>query len=123
MCLLHDIGKTVSTLNHAGVSAEILKPYVSDDLFQLTMNHQTFEGFHYYQHYGLDPNGRDAFRDEPWYDLAVTFADEWDSVSFDPDYDTLPLEHFEPALRRVLSRTHANADLRVYAGATVVTNA
>jgi hypothetical protein len=33
--------------------------------------------------------------------LAEQFADEWDQTAFDPDYDTLPLEHFEAAVRRV----------------------
>ena len=31
--------------------------------------------------------------------LAEQFADDWDQTSFDPDYDTLPLEHFEPKVR------------------------
>ena len=35
----------------------------------------------------------------PWFDLAAQFADEWDQTAFDPDYDTLPLEHFEPLVR------------------------
>ena len=32
--------------------------------------------------------------------LAERFADEWDQKAFDPAYDTLPLEHFEPLVRR-----------------------
>ena len=36
--------------------------------------------------------------------LAERFADEWDQNAFDPDYDTLPLEHFEPMVREVFSR-------------------
>ena len=35
------------------------------------------------------------------YALAERFADEWDQRAFDPDYDTLPLEHFEPRVRAV----------------------
>ena len=33
--------------------------------------------------------------------LAEQFADDWDQQAFDPDYDTLPLEHFEPLVRKV----------------------
>ena len=33
--------------------------------------------------------------------LAAQFADEWDQIAFDPDYDTLPLEHFEPKVREL----------------------
>lgn len=40
--------------------------------------------------------------DQPWYDLAVRFSSEWDQCSFEPDYDTLPLEHFEVRVGKVL---------------------
>ena len=33
--------------------------------------------------------------------LAEQFADEWDQIAFDPDYDTLPLSHFEPLVRKI----------------------
>ena len=33
--------------------------------------------------------------------LAERFADEWDQIAFDPAYDTLPLEHFEPKVRAI----------------------
>ena len=44
------------------------------------------------------------YEGEPWFDLAAQFADEWDQVAFDPDYDTLPLEHFEPLVRARAAR-------------------
>jgi hypothetical protein len=36
--------------------------------------------------------------------LAQRFADEWDQRAFDPNYDTLPLEHFEEKVRRVFAK-------------------
>jgi len=36
--------------------------------------------------------------------VAARFADEWDQVSFDPAYDTLPLEHFLPMVREIFGR-------------------
>jgi predicted HD phosphohydrolase len=101
--LCHDIGKFVSTANHAAMSAEILRPYVRDELYQVILHHQVFQGHHYNHHFGWDPDARQAFRDEPWFDLAVTFADDWDQVSFDPDYDTAPLADFEPLVRQVFA--------------------
>jgi predicted HD phosphohydrolase len=101
--LCHDLGKFVSTANHAAMSAEILRPYVRDELYHLILNHQVFQGAHYNAHFGWDTDGREGFRGEPWFDLAATFADEWDQVSFDPGYDTLPLEHFEPLVRQVFA--------------------
>jgi predicted HD phosphohydrolase len=68
--------------------------------------HQDFQGKHYYAHFGMDPDARAQYAGEPWYGLAEQFADEWDQVSFDPDYDTEPLEHFEPLVREVFGRPH-----------------
>ena len=45
----------------------------------------------------LDP--RDHFAKEPWFELACQFVDDWDMQSFDPDYESYPLEHFVPLVR------------------------
>jgi predicted HD phosphohydrolase len=99
--LCHDIGKVVSVMNHPRVAAEILRQYVSDDTYHMILAHQDFQGRHYYEHIGLDPRARDQYVGEPWYALAEQFADEWDQNSFDPDYPTKPLSHFEPRVRQV----------------------
>jgi predicted HD phosphohydrolase len=101
--LCHDIGKIVSVANHPRIAAEMLWPYVSDDTYHMIDAHQDFQGRHYYHHFGGDPNKRDQYRDESWYPLAERFADEWDQIAFDPEYDTLPLEHFEPRLRALFA--------------------
>ncbi len=102
--LCHDIGKVISVENHPAIAAEILKPYVSEETFQVVRTHQDFQGKHYYALMGRDPDARSQYVDQPWFRLAVTFTDEWDQASFDPDYDTLPLAHFEPMIDRVFSR-------------------
>jgi predicted HD phosphohydrolase len=97
--LLHDIGKAVSVPNHPEIAAAIIKPYVRGDVYHMIRAHQDFQGRHYYAHFGADPNAREQYRGEPWYALAEQFADDWDQTAFDPDYDTLPLSHFEPLVR------------------------
>jgi predicted HD phosphohydrolase len=97
--LLHDIGKAVSVPNHPEIAAAIIKPYVSPDTYNMIRAHQDFQGRHYYHHFGGNPDARAQYEGEPWFDLAARFADDWDQVAFDPDYDTLPLEHFEPLVR------------------------
>jgi len=99
--LCHDVGKAVSVPNHPKIAAEILKPYVRDEVYEMIKAHQDFQGRHYYAHFGGDPDAREQYRGAPWFALAEQFADEWDQVAFDPDYDTLPLEHFEERLRKV----------------------
>lgn len=101
--LCHDIGKLISVFNHPGIAAEILKPYVRDEVYQAIRVHQDFQGKHYYHHFGADPDARQQYEGEPFYDLAAQFADEWDQVAFDPDGPLRPLEHFEPMVREVFS--------------------
>ncbi|HVM68071.1 MAG TPA: HD domain-containing protein [Acidimicrobiales bacterium] len=101
--LCHDIGKAVSIPNHPRISAEVLRPYVRADVYDVIRTHQDFQGRHYYHHFGGDPAARDRYRDEPWFALGEQFADDWDQVSFDGAYDTLPLSHFEPMVREVFA--------------------
>ena len=69
--------------------------------------HQDFQGRHYYHHFGGDPTPATSTTREPERStLAAQFADEWDQIAFDPDYDTLPLEHFEARLREVFGRAN-----------------
>jgi predicted HD phosphohydrolase len=105
--LCHDVGKAISVPNHPRIAAEILRSYVRADVTRVIETHQDFQGRHYYEHLGMDPDLRRNHRDEPWFDLAVTFADEWDQASFDPDYPTKPLTHFEPAVRQVFDHPHS----------------
>ncbi len=100
--LLHDIGKAVSVPNHPEIAAAIIKPYVRSEVYHAIRVHQDFQGRHYYAHFGGDPNAREPYRGEPWFDLAAQFADEWDQTAFDPDYDTPPLEHYEPLVRALM---------------------
>jgi predicted HD phosphohydrolase len=107
--LCHDIGKYVSVPNHPRIAAEILRPYVRDEIFQVISTHQDFQGRHYYHHFGGDPAAREQHRatlSAEEFALAARFADEWDQLAFDPGYDTLPLEHFEPAARAVFASPH-----------------
>ena len=100
--LCHDIGKAISVPNHPRIAAEILKPYVREDVYKMILVHQDFQGRHYYAHFGGNPDAREQHRDEltaEQFALAEKFADEWDQIAFDPDYDTLPLEHFEERVR------------------------
>jgi len=101
--LCHDIGKTVSVPNHPAIGAEIIRPYVRPDCYWVVRTHQDFQGRHYYELLGRDPDERAKYVDEPWFDLAVAFTDEWDQRSFDPDYETLPLEHFTERVLRIFA--------------------
>jgi predicted HD phosphohydrolase len=106
--LCHDIGKAVSVPNHPAIAAAILKPYVRPEVHFMIEAHQDFQGKHYYAHFGGNPDARDQYRDHPSFELAARFADEWDQKAFDPAYDTLPLEHFEPLVRKVFGSAYSS---------------
>jgi predicted HD phosphohydrolase len=105
--LCHDIGKVISNENHPAIAAEILKPYVSAETYEIVRSHQDFQGRHYYGLMGKDPEARRKYENEPWYAEAVRFTDDWDQTSFDPEYDTLPLSYFEPMIERLFAKPRA----------------
>jgi predicted HD phosphohydrolase len=105
--LCHDIAKAISEPNHPAIAAELIRPFVRDEVAWMIQVHQDFQGRHYFQHFGKDPNARERHRGHPAYALAEQFADEWDQTAFDPDYDTLPLEHFEPRVRAIFGTPRA----------------
>jgi predicted HD phosphohydrolase len=107
--LCHDVGKVVSIPNHGPIAAEMLKPYVSNDVYHVLRTHQDFQLRHYGSHFGMSPSLRDKYRGESWYALAEQFTDEWDQIAFDPSYPVLPLEEFEPLVKQYLGRFPAGA--------------
>jgi predicted HD phosphohydrolase len=102
--LLHDIGDLLATYNHAELAATVLKPFVSEENYQMLAHHGAFQGYYFFHFLGLDRNVRDRYRDEPWYDYTREFCEKYDQNSFDPAYDTLPLETFEPMVRRLFAK-------------------
>jgi len=105
MCaLLHDIGDLLAPANHSQAAAALLKPYVSEKNHWIIEHHGLFQGYYYFHHFGQDRNARDQYREHPHYDACVEFCARWDQASFDPDYDTLSLEHFVPRLEALFAR-------------------
>lgn len=98
--LLHDIGKVFGDAGHGPVSAEILAPHLRPDVVDVVRHHGAFTAQHWNKIAAGDANPRDTFGTEPWFALACRFVDEWDMQSFDPEYESFPLEHFAPLVRR-----------------------
>ncbi len=102
--LLHDIGDDLAPGNHGEIAAAILRPYVSSENAWMLENHEIFQTYHYYHLIGRDRNQREKFRGHPAFERTILFCEKWDQVSFDPDYDTLPLSSFEPILESIFSK-------------------
>lgn len=103
--LLHDIGDGLAPCNHDRMAAEILRPYVREQVCWTVENHGVFQTWYYGHHYGWDRDARDRHRDSPYFDSCAAFCERWDQESFDPDYASDALASFEPAVREVFART------------------
>ena len=102
--LLHDIGDTLGSMNHADIATAILRPFVTEQNLFMVEKHGMFQGYYFFEYLGLDKNIREQFRGHEWFDYAAEFCAKYDQNSFDPGYDTLPLEAFEPMVRNVFQR-------------------
>ncbi len=104
MALLHDIGDGVAPMNHSELAGSILRPYVSEELYWMVRHHGMFQAYYFAHHLGMDRNLRDRHRDSPHFDATVEFCEKYDQNCFDPDYEYLPLEFFEPMVTRIFGR-------------------
>jgi len=101
--LLHDIGDELAPYSHSEMAAAILRPFVSAKLYWIVKQHGLFQMYYYAHHCGGDRNARDKFKDHEWYQDAIDFCAHYDQNCFDPDYDSKPLEFFEPLLRKLVA--------------------
>mmetsp|Transcript_16476 Transcript_16476/g.25583 ORF Transcript_16476/g.25583 Transcript_16476/m.25583 type:complete len:184 (-) Transcript_16476:143-694(-) len=122
VALLHDVGELMSPVNHGDVAAGILRPYISRKAHWALANHEVFQGYYYFHHYGMDRHRRDQLEgsggsgsglssvelagsapDGAW-ELCQQFCEDYDMPSFDPEYKCMDLEEFVPAMERVFAR-------------------
>ena len=102
--LLHDIGDDLAPMNHSQYAASIIRPYVSEKTYWIILHHGLFQTYYSAHHLGGDRNARDKFKDHKYYQDTVDFCEKYDQASFDPNYDSLPLEYFKPMVKRIFSR-------------------
>lgn len=102
--LLHDIGDTLGSANHADLAATILEPFVSEENHWVVKHHGIFQGYYFFHYIGLDRDARDAFRQHPYFQACADFCELYDQNSFDKHYDSEPLETFIPMVERVFAK-------------------
>jgi predicted HD phosphohydrolase len=101
--LLHDIGDTLGSYNHADVAAAIVKPFVSEENHWMVEQHAVFQGYYIFHHIGTDRNMRERFRGHPSIERTALFCERYDAPAFDPKGETMPLDAFVPMVRRVFA--------------------
>jgi len=102
--LLHDIGDTLGTYNHAELAAAVLQPFVSEANHWMVEHHAIFQGYYFFHHIGMNRDMRESFRGHAHFARTEEFCARYDGPAFDPAGETLPLGFFEPMLRRVYAQ-------------------
>ncbi len=97
--LIHDIGDTLGTFNHAEIGAAIMKPFISEDNHWMMEHHGIFQGYYFFHHIGLDRDHREQFRGHAAFEHTAQFCHLFDQNAFDPPFDTMPLEAFVPRVQ------------------------
>tara|TARA_B110000014_G_C20125666_1_gene599382 strand:- start:5560 stop:6150 length:591 start_codon:yes stop_codon:yes gene_type:complete len=102
--LLHDIGDTLASANHADLAATMLKPFISDKNYWIVKHHGIFQGYYFFNYLGLDKNLRDEFKGHEYWNDCAEFCAKYDQNSFDPDYENMSLDEFKPMVQKVFSK-------------------
>ena len=102
--LLHDIGDTLSPLNHPAIGAAIVKPFVSEANHWMVEHHGIFQGYYFFDYVGRDRTIRDDFREHPFFAHTLEFCEKYDSLAFNPKLEYMLLDAFVPMIQRVFAK-------------------
>ena len=102
--LIHDLGDDLAPVNHSQLAAAIIRPYVRSEVAWVIEHHGVFQMYYYGDANGVDKNAREIYRGHKWFDSCEKFCERWDQMSFDPEYISYTLTHFEPMIREIFSR-------------------
>lgn len=102
--LIHDIGDTLGSLNHADLAATILQPFVSEQNYWMVKHHGIFQGYYFFHYLGKDRNLRDEFKDHEHFNYTAEFCHKYDQKAFSPEFKSMPLEDFIPMVESVFTQ-------------------
>ena len=102
--LLHDIGDTIASANHADLAATMLEPFVSEKNYWIVKHHGIFQGYYFFEHLGLDKNMRDQFKGHKFWNDCAEFCSKYDQNSFDPEYENMDIKEFIPMVHNVFAK-------------------
>ena len=102
--VLHDIGDGLAPQNHDQFAAEILRPFMREEVVWTVAHHGVFQMYYYAHHYGWNQHARETYNTSPYYQSCIDFCERWDQSSFDPAYATKSLDHFIPMIHDVFAR-------------------
>jgi predicted HD phosphohydrolase len=110
VALLHDIGFVTCPDSHGDFAAALLANHISERNHWMLRHHAVFQqahmaGVHDPQ---IDPDARERWRGHPHFQWTADFVERYDQRAMAADYDTLPVEAFEPLVQRLFARPTRN---------------
>ena len=102
--LLHDIGDDLAPMNHSQYAASIIRPYVAEKIYWIIQHHGLFQTYYSAHHLGGNRNARDKFKNHKYYEATINFCENYDQISFDPNYKSMSLENFSPMVKKIFSK-------------------
>lgn len=102
--LLHDIGDSLGTYNHADIAGAILKPFISEENHWMIEKHAIFQGYYFFHHIGLERDMREEFRGHKYFERTAIFCEKYDSCAFDKNIENIPLDFFLPMINRIFEK-------------------
>ena len=102
--LFHDVGFITCNQTHGEYAAALLRPYISEKNHWMLVRHAIFQQYHCYELDGCDRHERDKWKGHPHFDWTVEFVAEYDQRTINYDEKILPIEAFEPIVRRFFSK-------------------
>ena len=102
--LFHDLGFLTCPDTHGEFAAAFLGGYISEANRWMLQRHAIFQLAHIQGYPGLDPDARERWRGHPHFEWTAEFVAKYDQNAIQPDYDTAPIETFEPMVYRFFAR-------------------
>jgi len=103
--LLHDVGDLLAPATHGEMAAAIIRGYVSEEIYWIVKHHAIFQQYHFAHLVGNNRFARDRYKGHRFFDSCAEFCALYDENCFDPSYQSLPLEFFEPLIEAIFSKT------------------
>ncbi len=104
VALFHDLGFITCPDTHGEFAAAFLGAYISEANRWMLQRHAIFQQVHVEGYPGLDRDARERWRGHPHFEWTAEFVAKYDQNAIQPDYDTAPIEVFEPMVRRFFAR-------------------
>lgn len=104
VALFHDLGFLTCPDTHGEFAAAFLGGYISEANRWMLQRHAIFQLAHIQGYPDLDPDARERWRGHPHFEWTAEFVAKYDQNAIQPDYDTAPIETFEPMVYRFFAR-------------------